>query len=71
MDRVGLLARVMGRVVTWRWFRAGAPGSWWRRAWGWAAFILAYFDGNSYINRYSVAVWFGLGLWFVVYACII
>jgi hypothetical protein len=54
--RVGPLARATGRVVTWRWFRTGAPGSWWRRAWGWAAFILVDFDGNGYINRYSGVV---------------
>jgi hypothetical protein len=54
---VGPLARATSRVMTWRCFRAGAPGSWRRRAWVLTAYILAYFDCNGYINRHSDVVW--------------
>ena len=65
--RVGPLERAMGRVVPWWGFRVGAPGSWWGRAWGCAAFMHAYFDGNGSINCHSGVVG-SLGV--VVYACI-
>jgi hypothetical protein len=53
---VGPMAWATGRVVPWRGFRVGAPGSWWGRTWGCATFMHAYFDGNSYINRRSGVV---------------
>ena len=65
--KVGPLERATGRVVSWRGFCAGAPGSWWGRAWGCAAFMHAYFDGNGSINCHSGVVG-SLGV--VVYACI-
>jgi anaerobic selenocysteine-containing dehydrogenase len=62
------LAWATGRVVPWRGFHAGAPGTWWGRAWGCAAFMLAYFDDNGHINHHSgvVGLLWGCGSGFML-----